>query len=158
MGFEGSGGSKLLGLRVTPMHKHSKSFPDKKRVGGDNLDGSFEASDRIKMDMGHLEDHIKTNKKQSPKAEVQNSLKQEILQLEKRLQDQFEVRRALENAMGYRSSSQDNTTETVMPKPATELIKEIAVLELEVVYLEQYLLSWCSSLPLLIISTFSVFD
>lgn len=28
-----------------------------------------------------------------------------------------------------------------MPKPATELIKEIAVLELEVVYLEQYLLS-----------------
>ncbi|XP_023872638.2 uncharacterized protein LOC111985223 isoform X1 [Quercus suber] len=141
MGFEGSGGSKLLGLRVTPMHKRSKSFPDKKRVGGDNVDSSFEASDRIKMDMGHLEDHIKTNKKQSPKAEVQNSLKQEILQLEKRLQDQFEVRRALENAMGYRSSSQDNTTETVMPKPATELIKEIAVLELEVVYLEQYLLS-----------------
>nr|POE69345.1 hypothetical protein CFP56_08601 [Quercus suber] len=63
MGFEGSGGSKLLGLRVTPMHKRSKSFPDKKRVGGDNVDGSFEASDRIKMDMGHLEDHIKTNKK-----------------------------------------------------------------------------------------------
>lgn len=28
--------------------------------------------------MGHLEDHIKTNKKQSPKAEVQNSLKQEV--------------------------------------------------------------------------------
>nr|POE70684.1 transcription initiation factor tfiid subunit 4b [Quercus suber] len=134
------------------------SFPNKKRVGGDNVDGSFEALVRIKMDMGHLEDHIKTNKKQSPKAEVQNSLKQEILQLKKRLQDQFEVRRALENAMGYRSSSQDNTTETVMPKPATELIKEIAVLELEVVYLEQYLLSWCSSLSLLIISTFSVFD
>lgn len=105
------------------------------------MDSSFEASDRIKMDMGHLEDHIKTNKKQSPKAEVQNSLKQEILQLEKRLQDQFEVRQALENAMGYRSCSQDNTTGTVMPKPATELIKEIAVLELEVVYLEQYLLS-----------------
>nr|POE69346.1 hypothetical protein CFP56_08601 [Quercus suber] len=71
MGFEGSGGSKLLGLRVTPMHKRSKrwgaltgmTFPDKKRVGGDNVDGSFEASDRIKMDMGHLEDHIKTNKK-----------------------------------------------------------------------------------------------
>jgi hypothetical protein len=141
MGFEGSGGSKLLGLRVTPKHKRSKSFPDKKRVDGDSLDSSFEASDRIKLDMGHLKDYIKTNKKQSPKAEVQNSLKQEILQLEKRLQDQFGVRRALENALGYRSSSQDNTTEIVMPKPATDLIKEIAVLELEVVYLEQYLLS-----------------
>lgn len=27
----------------------SDSFPDKKRVGGDNVDSSFEASDRIKM-------------------------------------------------------------------------------------------------------------
>lgn len=26
MGFEGSGGSKLLGLRVTPMHKRSKRY------------------------------------------------------------------------------------------------------------------------------------
>lgn len=40
----------------------------------------------------------------------------QILQLEKRLQDQFEVRHALENAMGYRSSSHDNTTETLVPK------------------------------------------
>jgi hypothetical protein len=30
------------------------------------------------QDMGHLKDYIKTNKKQSPKAEVQNSLKQEV--------------------------------------------------------------------------------
>ncbi|KAG7990087.1 hypothetical protein I3843_02G008900 [Carya illinoinensis] len=90
--------------------------------------------------MGHLKD-IETKKKQSPKAEVQNSLKQEILQLEKRLQDQFEVRHALEKALGYRSSFHDNTTEILMPKPTTELIKEITVLELEVVYLEHYLLS-----------------
>ncbi|XP_062156770.1 uncharacterized protein LOC133864448 isoform X2 [Alnus glutinosa] len=90
--------------------------------------------------MGHLKD-IKTKEKHSPKAEVQDSLKQEILQLEKRLQVQFEVRHALENAMGYRSSSHDNTTEALVPKPATELIKEVAVLELEVAYLEQYLLS-----------------
>lgn len=94
----------------------------------------------------------------------------QILQLEKRLQDQFEVRRALETAVGFRTSSHDNRNETsvsitkVVPlnsrtailalslyvyvmtvdttflQPATELIKEIAVLELEVVYLEQYLL------------------
>lgn len=45
--------------------------------------------------------------------------------------------------MGYRNSSHDDTNEisTLIPKPATDLIKEIAVLELEVVYLEQHLLS-----------------
>ncbi|MBA0707033.1 hypothetical protein Golax_019115, partial [Gossypium laxum] len=95
--------------------------------------------------MRHLKDSVKTRNKQSPSpgTEVQqNSLKQEILQLEKRLQDQFEVRRALETALGYRTSSHDNRNETSVSitKPATELIKEIAVLELEVVYLEQYLL------------------
>ncbi|KAJ6419989.1 hypothetical protein OIU84_030002 [Salix udensis] len=91
--------------------------------------------------MGQLKSSDKSKKKQSPKTEMQNSLKQEILQLEKRLQDQFQVRHALENALGYRTSSHDSTTELSMPKPATELIKEIAVLELEVVHLEQYLLS-----------------
>ncbi|XP_041001197.1 uncharacterized protein LOC121246940 [Juglans microcarpa x Juglans regia] len=140
MGLEGRGDNKLLGLRMTSKHKRSKSFPDKKIVEQDGINNSFEASDRKKLDMGHLRD-IETKKKQSPKAEVQNSLKQEILQLEKRLQDQFEVRHALEKALGYRSSSHDNTAEILMPKPATELIKEIAVLELEVVYLEHYLLS-----------------
>ncbi|CAN1331468.1 hypothetical protein LINPERPRIM_LOCUS35336 [Linum perenne] len=64
-----------------------------------------------------------------------------IQQLEKRLQDQFGVRRALEKALGYRTSSLADVSEELMPKPATDLIKEIAVLELEVVYLEQYLLS-----------------
>ncbi|KAK6237534.1 hypothetical protein QUC31_003003 [Theobroma cacao] len=121
------------------------SFPDKNRDEEDTLGSSLEASNRIKLDMGHLKDSAKTQKKQSPtpSTEVQNSLKQEILQLEKRLEDQFEVRRALETALGYRTSSHDDTNETSVSisKPATELIKEIAVLELEVVYLEQYLLS-----------------
>ncbi|XP_024461669.2 uncharacterized protein LOC7473136 isoform X1 [Populus trichocarpa] len=131
----------MYGLRVTTRHKRSKSLPDKKRVEEDGLDSSFEASGRIKLNMGQLKNSAKSKKKQSPKTEVQNSLKQEILQLEKRLQDQFQVRRALESAMGYKTSSHDSTTELSMPKPATELIKEIAVLELEVVHLEQYLLS-----------------
>ncbi|GMI86428.1 hypothetical protein like AT5G66600 [Hibiscus trionum] len=146
MGFQGSGESNMLGLRVTSlMHKRSKSFPGKKRVEEDGMDSSLEASNRIKLNMGHLKDSIKTQKKQSPtpSTEVQNSLKQEILLLEKRLQDQFEVRRVLETALGYRTSSHEDRNETSVSttKPATELIKEIAVLELEVVYLEQYLLS-----------------
>ncbi|KAF2283636.1 hypothetical protein GH714_012868 [Hevea brasiliensis] len=115
MWFEGVGDNKMLGLIVTPRHKRSKSFPDKKRFDEDAVDNSFEASHRIGLDMGHLKDSVKAKKKQSPKTEVEISLKEEILQLEKRLQDQFE--------------------------PATELIKEIALLELEVVHLEQHLLS-----------------
>ncbi|EEF40076.1 uncharacterized protein LOC8260588 isoform X2 [Ricinus communis] len=141
MWFESSGDNKMLGWRVIARHKRSKSFPDKKRVEEDGVDSSFEASQRIKLDMNHLKESVRTKKKQSPKTEVQNSLKEEILQLEKRLQDQFQVRSALEKALGYRTSSSATVSEVSMPKPATELIKEIAVLELEVVYLEQYLLS-----------------
>lgn len=145
MGFEVSGDGKMLGLlRVNPRHKRSKSFPDKKRMQEDDLDSSYEASDRVKLDMAQFKGRVTTKKKQSPTMEVHNSLKQEILQLEKRLQNQFEVRHALENALGYKSSIHSNTVntnETAMPKPATELIKEIAVLELEVGHLEQYLLS-----------------
>ncbi|KAA8531783.1 hypothetical protein F0562_006500 [Nyssa sinensis] len=139
--FEGCGNSKMHGLGVTSRHERSKSFPDKRGLEKGNLDQAVEASHRLKLDMGHLKDCVKTKKKQSPNAEVQNTLRQEILQLEKRLQDQVVVRSALEKALGYRSSSRDITNEISMPKPATELIKEIAVLELEVVHLEQYLLS-----------------
>lgn len=43
----------------------------------------------------------------------------QILQLEKRLQDQVVVRRALEKGLGYQSSSHDITDETSIPKVAT---------------------------------------
>ncbi|CAN1224983.1 hypothetical protein LINGRAPRIM_LOCUS930 [Linum grandiflorum] len=120
-----------------------RSFPDKKVVEEDGPDISLGASQshRIKLDMGHLKDSVNSKRKQSPRAEAQSSLKHEIQQLEKRLQDQFGVRRALEKALGYRTSSIGDVPDELMPKPTTELIKEIAVLELEVVYLEQYLLS-----------------
>ncbi|KAJ6919489.1 LOW QUALITY PROTEIN: hypothetical protein NC651_013446 [Populus alba x Populus x berolinensis] len=127
--FEGGEDSKMYGLKVTTRHKRSKSFPDKKRVEEDDLDSSFEASSSIKLNMGHLKYSAKSKKKQSPKTEMQDSLKQEILQLEKRLQDQFLVRWALEKALGYRTSSHESMSELSMPK------------RLEVVYLEQYLLS-----------------
>ncbi|XP_057500799.1 uncharacterized protein LOC130784824 isoform X2 [Actinidia eriantha] len=138
MRFEECGSSKL---QAASGHKRSKSFPDKRGLQEDNLDHFHEASHRLKLDC------VKTKKKQLPSSEVQNSLRQEILQLEKRLQTQVVIRCALEKALGYRSSSHDITNEISMPKvafsckPATELIKEIAVLEVEVVHLEQYLLS-----------------
>ncbi|XP_059642098.1 uncharacterized protein LOC132284057 isoform X2 [Cornus florida] len=140
MGF---GNTKIPGLGVASRHKRSKSdiLPNKRGLREDNLDHSVEACHSMKLDMGHLKDCAKTTKGQSPNAEVRNSLRQEILQLEKRLQDQVVVRCALEKALGYRTSSHDITNEVSVPKPATELIKEIAVLELEVNHLEQYLLS-----------------
>lgn len=141
MGSEAREGGTMLGLRTTLRHKRSKSFPDKKKIEEDRLCSPPEESPRLKLDTGHLTDTERVKKKKSPNTRVQSSLKQEILQLEKRLQEQFDVRVALEKALGYRTSVHHNTNDVSMPKPATEIIKEIAVLELEVVHLEHYLLS-----------------
>ncbi|OVA18623.1 protein of unknown function DUF547 [Macleaya cordata] len=153
MGFEASFGTKLQEVKrhasslkpskfmgVSSTHKRSMSFPDK-RVVEDNLDISSEAANRLKLDMGQVKGQVETKTTKSPNTELQSSLKKEILQLEKRLQDQFVVRKDLEKALGYRSSYHATSNVNSTPKPANELIKEIAVLELEVVYLEQYLLS-----------------
>ncbi|KAI3500555.1 hypothetical protein L1887_36379 [Cichorium endivia] len=114
-----------LGI-VTSTHKRSKSFPGKNGVEEDN--------EKAKS-------FINSENNDLPNAEIQNSLRNEILQLEKRLQDQVAVRGALEQALGYRSSSHKISNQASIPKPATELIKDIAVLEYEVSHLEQYLLS-----------------
>ncbi|XP_023544960.1 uncharacterized protein LOC111804400 isoform X1 [Cucurbita pepo subsp. pepo] len=136
-------GAKMLQNIEMPLHKCSQSFVDmvKDTIEEEQLDNSFEASNRRKLDGSYFDESVKTKTKNFPKTNIHFSLKHEILQLEQRLQDQFKVRTALENALGYRSSSQDNTNNIEVPKPATELIKEIAVLELEVSHLEQYLLS-----------------
>ncbi|KAJ0981787.1 hypothetical protein J5N97_010042 [Dioscorea zingiberensis] len=83
----------------------------------------------------------KSEETRKTKSKVKSSLKQEIQQLEKRLKDQFMVRRALEKALGYKSSAIDSSNDSSMPKLTKELIREIAVLEFEVMYLEQHLLS-----------------
>ncbi|XP_077233573.1 uncharacterized protein LOC143875872 isoform X2 [Tasmannia lanceolata] len=152
MGFEVSKKCQDSSLKplsseeICSRHKRSKSYPDK-RVCGDGMGTSPHALHHLKLncvgckDMSKAKDSIDVKKNQSPTAALQSSLKQEILHLERHLQDQFAVRRALEKAMGYRSSSHYTSNENSMPKPAKELIKEIAVLELEVTYLEQYLLS-----------------
>ncbi|KAJ4966030.1 hypothetical protein NE237_017879 [Protea cynaroides] len=119
-------------MEVASRYKRSKSYPDKRLE---------EEQRRLKLGMGQGKGHAEPKENHSPMLGVQSSLKQEILQLEKRLQDQFVVRHGLEKALGYRSSFHDISNENSMPKPAKELIKEIAVLELEVLYLEQYLLS-----------------
>ncbi|XP_062109387.1 uncharacterized protein LOC133820008 [Humulus lupulus] len=118
------------------------NFPHKKKVEEDDFGSSMEAYS-VNLDMGHLTKACVTtnNKRQSPKNELHKSLKKEILQLDKKLQDQFQVRSALEKALGHRSSTHEFTSDVEMPKVVKELIKEIAVLEVEVVHLEQDLLA-----------------
>ncbi|XP_031385015.1 uncharacterized protein LOC116198891 isoform X2 [Punica granatum] len=127
--------SEVLSQSMTSGDDLPKSFPRKEMCGKEESIDRDISMDRVKLDMVRME------KKPGPDTEAHSSLKQEILQLEKRLLEQVKVRCALEAALGFRSSSFGHFSPTSMPKPATELIKEIAVLELEVVYLEQYLLS-----------------
>ncbi|KAG4988430.1 hypothetical protein JHK85_031413 [Glycine max] len=121
-------------------HKRSNSDPMKRRVMGDGLGSISEASCQPEVDPGELKQNIESKKRQYHNMDLQSSLTQEILQLQKRLQQQFVIRRALEKAC-YVPFSQDATIENSIPKAAKELIKEIGILELEVVHLEQYLLS-----------------
>lgn len=97
------------------------------------LNTIFEASSCPK-EMGEI-------KVPTSNTEVRDSLKQEILHLQERLQDQFVVRQAFEKALNQRPFTYDVAVESLIPKDAKELIKDIAVLELEVAYLEKYLLS-----------------
>ncbi|KAG7540097.1 Ternary complex factor MIP1 leucine-zipper [Arabidopsis thaliana x Arabidopsis arenosa] len=79
-------------------HKRSKSYPGNKRVEDDH-------TSLLSLSNGF----VKSEKKLSPNiVKVQSSLKQEIIELEKRLQSQFDVRNDLENALGYRETSQDD--------------------------------------------------
>ncbi|KAG5379244.1 hypothetical protein IGI04_027086 [Brassica rapa subsp. trilocularis] len=147
MGFGVGGGSRMLDLRMVQSHKRSKSasFPEKKRAEGDqpSSNTSFEASQRIKLDMGRSNESAKDKPNQYHSI-TETSLKQEIDQLETRLQDQFKVRCAFEKALGYPTASSymlSESNDIPMPKQAIDLIKDIAVLEMEVIHLEQYLLS-----------------
>ncbi|KAK6796835.1 hypothetical protein RDI58_004536 [Solanum bulbocastanum] len=121
------------------MHKRSKSFPYT-RGFKDNVDHSVEDSNQLNLDKGDRNDCSKSKKKQSFE-EVESSLKEEIMQLEGRLEHQLTVRRSLEKALGYESFSQNIAQTISMPEPTTELIREIAVLESEKGRLKQYLLS-----------------
>ncbi|KAF7041643.1 hypothetical protein CFC21_051410 [Triticum aestivum] len=90
---------------------------------------------------GEPKDHKSTSKRQSHSTEIPCSLVQEVQHLEKRLNDQFAMRRALEKALGHKPCAINLSRDCYIPKPAEKLIKEIAVLELEVICLEQHLLT-----------------
>ncbi|XP_058750498.1 uncharacterized protein LOC131623506 [Vicia villosa] len=110
------------------------------RVMEDELLNIRESSYQPKAELRDLKKSIESKKRQYNNMDLQSSLTQEILQLQKGLHQQLVTRRAFEKTC-YRPFSQDTTVENSIPKAAKELIKEIGILELEVRYLEQYLLS-----------------
>ncbi|WOL19577.1 hypothetical protein Cni_G28379 [Canna indica] len=119
-------------------HKRSKSDSDERSREGDCTPKLIHHANPV---MENSTCNSETKNKPLPEANVQSSLKHEILLLEKRLQDQLTMRCALEKALGFNSSAVCSSNDTSMPKPANELIREISILELEVMHLEQYLLS-----------------
>ncbi|KAG2705558.1 hypothetical protein I3843_05G052900 [Carya illinoinensis] len=122
-------------------HKRSASDPIKRKFKADRLESILESPYQVNMeDLGKPTACIQAKKRQTMNTDIQSSLKQEVLQLQRQLRDQCVTRRALEKALSHWPLSYDATKENSIPEPAQELIKEIAVLELEVEYLEQYLL------------------
>ncbi|XP_074567909.1 uncharacterized protein LOC141824504 isoform X2 [Curcuma longa] len=118
--------------------RHRRSGSDSvNRNKGDKLDPLLGSVHHAKLPT----DKKEMKSQSSPEAAGQGSLKHEILQLEKRLQDQLTIRCALEKALGHSSSAMCSSNDSSMPKPTYDLIREIAILELEVMHLEQYLLS-----------------
>ncbi|XP_073027704.1 uncharacterized protein [Primulina eburnea] len=89
--------------------------------------------------MGNLKNFERKKRQLSP-GETQNLLIEEILQLQKQLESQTAVRSALEKAMNCQPLLDDPAYKS-LSQPAENLIKEIALLEMEVVYLEKYLLA-----------------
>ncbi|XP_076923085.1 uncharacterized protein LOC143585099 [Bidens hawaiensis] len=70
---------------------------------------------------------------------TKDSLNEEILQLQKQLEDQFIIRRELEKATFDKPLMHNPNNEDSLPQRAKDLIKEISMLEFEVKHLEKYL-------------------
>ncbi|KAJ9135561.1 hypothetical protein P3X46_032731 [Hevea brasiliensis] len=102
----------------------------------------FEAFHNLELGkMEQLEDSVEAKSGLPPSTKVQDSLKEEIVELQGQLQDQFVMHHALEKAMSYFPFPYDTMSDNSIPKATKELIEEIAVLELQVIHLERYLLS-----------------
>ncbi|KAF0908302.1 hypothetical protein E2562_024716 [Oryza meyeriana var. granulata] len=130
---------------TTAKHNRSKSDLEDKNAK-DALSSSLKACNQPKLPGRNSNPHLKGETKkgiQSSRSEAQNSLRKEILQLERHLKDQQVVRGALEKALGPDPAPATLSHEIPMLKiqPANELIREVATLELEIKHLEQYLLT-----------------
>ncbi|KAL8264569.1 hypothetical protein R6Q59_022699 [Mikania micrantha] len=128
MGFAGSS------------HKRMKSDLAKRRVH-DDKHTILNASQPKKMVMEQGKSFDESSQRRFESYEVKNSLKEEIEQLQKQLDDQLVIRSELEKATTSQPFFQDPIDEASLTKSSKDLIKEISILEFEVKHLEKYLLS-----------------
>ncbi|KAF2305870.1 hypothetical protein GH714_008511 [Hevea brasiliensis] len=132
---------KFTEARVS-RHKRSNSDPVARKVEKRRPNNMFEAFHNLELGkMEQLEDSVEAKNGLPPSTKVQDSLKEEIVELQGQLQDQFVMHHALEKAMSYFPFPYDTMNDNSIPKATKELIEEIAVLELQVIHLERYLLS-----------------
>eukprot|EP01018_Ginkgo_biloba_P032072 Gb_16429 [translate_table: standard] len=124
---------------VPARHWRSRSAPDNES-SSENWDISPRPFHHFRAGWKRVKRSIE-NKKQSPSKDRQTILKQDVAQLEMKLQDQLAVREALEGALGHTTTTTSLVNGNHVPKPTEEMIKEIALLELEVAHLENHLLS-----------------
>nr|GEV15570.1 hypothetical protein [Tanacetum cinerariifolium] len=120
-----------------PRHKRVKSDLFRRRVHDDKN----AVPQPPKTAMEHVKNCEEPAQMRVETIEVENSLKEEIQQLQKQLKDQLLIRSELEKATASQRYVHDPIDEASLPKSAKDLIKEIALLEFEVKHLEKYLLS-----------------
>ncbi|CAM0905253.1 unnamed protein product [Alopecurus aequalis] len=134
-------GQRSFAKPVKPSYRRSKSDLEEKNAK-DALFSSQKAPNQQKLNGKNPNSHPhgETRKGIQPKSEAQNSLRKEIVQLEKHLDDQQTVRGALEKALGPDPAPVTMSNQSPLLKPANQLIREVATLELEIKHLEQYLL------------------
>nr|XP_043629315.1 uncharacterized protein LOC122600633 [Erigeron canadensis] len=117
-------------------HKRMKSDLGKKGIYDDKycILNAPQPSNTVKS-------YKEADQRRSESIKVENSLKQEIEQLQKQLEDQLLIRIELEKATNSQPFSHDPVNDTSLTKSTKDLIKEISILEFEVKHLEKYLLS-----------------
>ncbi|XP_044969940.1 uncharacterized protein LOC123430094 isoform X1 [Hordeum vulgare subsp. vulgare] len=123
-------------------HKRSKSN-DSDLEEKNAKDAPQTASNQPKLNGRNSNTHLQseTNKGIQPKSHTQDSLRKEIVQLERHLDDQQTVRGALEKALGPNPAPVTLSNDSPILQPTNQLIREVATLELEIKHLEQYLLT-----------------
>lgn len=121
-------------------HKRAKSDLAKRRIH-DDKNPILNAPQPPTTVMEQVKSCEEPHQRRFGSIEVKTSLKEEIEQLQKQLEDQLVIRSELEKATTSRPFLHDPIDEASLTKSSRDLIKEISLLEFEVKHLEKYLLS-----------------
>lgn len=115
-------------------HWRSNSAVDLETLS--SLDMSTQSFRNLREGFGSMQKGFEAEKKQ-PNHHRLVSLEKDVAELQTRFEGEQAMNKILKKALGKASSV---TPRDITPKPTQDLIKEIAMLELEVTHLEQHLL------------------